>query len=138
MEQSLILQPILAHILLVTILFFMLLVRKKTAVREGNVDLSKTALNNQAWPAEVLKVSNNIANQFETPVLFYGVCIVLAVSSGATMLSVYLAWTWVALRFVHSYVHTGSNYVPHRMKLFAGSLIVILALAVQAALHLAS
>jgi len=65
------LYPVLAHIFLVLLLFILLGIRKAGAVKNKAVNLKETALNNQAWTPDVIKVSNNIANQFETPVLFY-------------------------------------------------------------------
>lgn len=128
--------PILAHILLVISMFIVLIVRKTAAVKRGEVDLSKTALNNQAWPAEVVKVSNNIANQFETPILFYVLTIMLALLDGFSVYSLVLAWIYVGLRYIHCYIHIGSNYVPYRMRIFALSMVVLLLMLIQAAMTL--
>ncbi|WP_342631573.1 MAPEG family protein [Marinobacter alkaliphilus] len=57
-------------------MFIMLGVRKARAVKTGKVNRHQAALDNRVWPEEVVKVSNNIANQFEAPVLFYVLCLV--------------------------------------------------------------
>jgi hypothetical protein len=74
----------------------------------------------------VLKVSNNIANQFEVPVLFYVLCLVLYSINAAGVVAIVLAWMFALSRFAHAYVHIGSNYVPMRLRLFlVGCLVVI-------------
>lgn len=134
MDSNLILYPILLHIILLCLLYILLAVRKSAAVKSGNVDLKVTALNNHAWPAAVLKVRNNIANNFESPVLFYGAVVATYLLGQAGNLAVTLSFAYIVLRYVHSYIHTGSNYVPHRMQVFALSLLVLLALVIQTVL----
>ncbi len=131
-----IIYPVLAHMLLVVFLYIPLIIRKSKAVKDNAVDLKETALNNQAWTPDVQKVSNNIANQFEIPILFYALCIIIALTHNVGMLNVGLAWSYVALRYVHTYVHIGSNFVPLRMRIFALSLVIILAMLIQLSVQL--
>jgi len=126
-----ILYPVLAHMFLVVFLFIPLIMRKSQAVKNKAVDLKETALNNQAWTSDVKKVSNNIANQFEIPVLFYALCMVIALTDNVGVLNTALAWGFVALRYVHTYVHIGSNFVPLRMRIFALSLVIVLVMLIQ-------
>jgi hypothetical protein len=125
--------PVLIHITLVIGLYILLVQRKVQALKNKLVDLKITALNNQAWPADVVKVSNNIANQFETPVLFYVLCTILVLLQGVDAVSLVLAWVYVVVRIVHIYIHVGSNYVPRRLKVFAVSLLVLLAMLIKIA-----
>lgn len=133
MNQMQIFIPVLLHITLVIGLYILLVQRKVRAVRNKLVDLKITALNNQAWPADVVKVSNNIANQFETPVLFYVLCTILVLLQGVDVVSLVLAWVYVVVRIVHIYIHVGSNYVPRRLKVFAVSLLVLLVMLIKIA-----
>ncbi len=80
MTNTLILWPVLVQISLTFCMFILLAVRKESAVNDGAVDRVQAALHNDAWPDEVLQVSNNIQNQFQTPVIFY----VLVVCFGST------------------------------------------------------
>jgi len=134
MESNVILYPILAHTLLVAAMYIVLAMRKAEAIKAGIVDRKAVALDNRAWPAEVLKVSNNITNNFESPVLFYGVVFTTYLLGAAGSLAVGLSIAYVVLRYIHSYIHIGSNYVPHRLRIFSLSLLVILALAAQTAM----
>jgi hypothetical protein len=133
MENQLIFVPVLAHIGLVFGIYLLLLKRKLRAASTGEVDLKATALNCKAWPDNaVLKASNNLDNQFEAPVLFYALCFVLYAVDGVNTGSLILAWLFVFSRYLHAYIHTGRNYVPHRMRVFAvgiGSLVALLGVA---------
>jgi len=129
MQASLILWPMVIQMLLTLMIFIPLTLRKKQAVREG-ADLSKTALNNSAWPEPVLKASNNLQNQFQLPVLFYGLCITFLVTNGVSYWVLGLAWVFVISRIIHSYVHITSNYVPHRMRIFILGFLVLIAMTV--------
>jgi hypothetical protein len=131
MKEISILYPVLAHIVLVLGLYILLGLRKATAVKNKSVDLKETSLNNQAWPSNVIQVSNNIANQFESPVLFYALCFITSLGGASNTLAIGLAWSYVALRYIHSYIHTGTNFVPYRLRAFALSLFTIIALLVQ-------
>lgn len=136
MKQSLIFVPILAHIGLVFCLYALLLLRKIKAHKRGEVDRKEAALNCKAWPDEVVKVSNNLDNQFEAPMLFYALCFIHFGASIVTTLTLYLAWFFVLTRFLHAAVHTGSNYVPLRMKVFAVGIVALVAMVVSACCHL--
>lgn len=138
MNSNHIFWPILAQIFLTLIMFILLGVRKAKALKAGEVNRSETALNNRVWPEYVVKISNNIANQFETPVLFYALCLVLYSINAAGMVALVLAWLFVLSRFAHAYVHIGSNYVPMRLRLFLFGCFVLIALLVNVAWKLAT
>ena len=138
MHSSHIFWPVLAQILLTLILFIVLGVRKAKAVKTGEVNRKQAALNNREWPEDVIKVSNNIANQFEFPVLFYVLCLVLYNINAVGMFAVTLAWLFTLSRFAHAYVHIGSNYVPMRFRLFLAGCLVLIAMLILVAWNLAA
>lgn len=118
--------PVLAQLLL-TFWVFVLLVRSKNrALQQGTVDLQRRALHDDAWPDDVLQVSNNIKNQFQTPVLFYVLCFMLWALNAVGTLALVLAWAYVATRLLHMYIHTGSNNVPARLRVFKIGVLVLL------------
>jgi hypothetical protein len=128
MNAELILGPLLAQMLLTVGMFGLLAARKAQAVRLKNVNLKHTALDHSAWPDEVVKVSNNIANQFETPILFYIVCLALFQLNAVSAAVLMLAWLYVATRCVHGFVHARSNRVPLRLRTFAAGLLILFVL----------
>lgn len=139
MTDNMILLPALAQILLTIVVYGALAVAKAKAVRGGLVDLDRRALHEDAWPDSVRKINNNIRNQFEVPVLFYVLTIVLWQLNETGVVAQSLAWLFVISRFVHAYIHTGSNYVPARRRVFmVGCVIVLLMTAVATRAVLAS
>ena len=138
MHSNHIFWPVLAQIFLTLVMFIMLGIKKAKAVKAGEVNRSETALNNRVWPEYVVKISNNIANQFEIPVLFYVLCLVLYSINAAGIVAIVLAWLFVLSRFAHAYVHIGSNYVPMRLRLFLFGCFVLIAMFVNTAWKLAT
>lgn len=125
--------PVLAQVFLTLALFIVLGVRKIKAVKAGEVNRQQAALNNQVWPENVVKVSNNIANQFETPVLFFVLCGVIYSLNAVGVATLLLAWVFVISRYAHAYVHIGSNYVPMRFRLFMMGCLVLIAMLILVA-----
>ncbi|MEM9304658.1 MAG: MAPEG family protein [Pseudomonadota bacterium] len=128
MKPTLLLWPLAAQILLTLLLLIPLASRKKAAVRAGEVDLERSAIDNSAWPESVLRVSNNFQNQFQIPVLFYAIILALVVLQQVSVAAVVLAWVFVASRIAHSLVHIRTNYVPHRMRIFIVGFLTLLGL----------
>lgn len=133
MHPSSIFFPVLVQILLTLFVYIRVGMVKTMAAASGDVDLKKTALHSDAWPDEVLKVTNNLRNQFESPVLFYALCFVLHAVGGVTFFSLLLAWGFVATRVAHLVVHTGSNYVPLRRRIFTIGCVLLLVMLGYAA-----
>ncbi len=134
MNQLTIFLPVLAHITLVMILYIILGIRKSKDVKNKAVDQDEIALNNHAWSEDVIKVSNNIANQFESPVLFHILCIIIFLTNTTSLFTLSLASAFVALRYVHTFIHIGTNYVPHRFLAFLLSVVVLFVLLINTGL----
>lgn len=128
MNNNVIFLPVLAHMLLVFGLYVFLGKVKSRAVKAGQVDRKKAALNAREWPEYVVKVSNNLANQFESPILFYMLSVMYYLSNNVSAVVITLMSFYVISRYVHAYVHVGSNYVPYRFKSFLVGVLTLLAL----------
>ena len=101
-----------------------------TAVSKNKVDPHYYELYQGEEPPELRVLTRHYVNLLEIPPLFYVVCII-AFSTGQTgTLPLALAWAYVALRLVHSYIHLGSNVVLNRFKVFVLSMLVLMALVV--------
>jgi len=136
MNFSNILFPVLIQISLTLVVFIVLLVRKVKAIKAGGVDRKKTALDNSAWPENVVKVSNNIANQFQTPVLFYVLCILFQITNTVTAPVLMLAWVFTISRLIHAYIHIGSNFVPARFIMFILGVLCLIAMIMFAFINI--
>lgn len=133
---DLIFVPVIAQVFLVMWLYLKLGSVKKKALAEGRVDEARRALDESAWPDEVRQVNNAIRNQFELPVLFYLACVILWALQWVSPLSLAIAVLFVATRYWHAMVHTGSNYVPKRRNAFALGFLLLLLLYLLIAFHL--
>lgn len=69
--------------------------------------------------------AENFRNLFEVPVLFYALCIALAVSGSSSPGFVAAAWAYVALRALHSLIHVTYNRVVHRFLVYVSSTLLL-------------
>ena len=76
-------------------------------------------------PRKLRILSRHLVNLLELPLLFYLGAIIAFVSgqSGSVLLT--LAWLYVLLRLVHSFIHLGPNVVLWRFRVFGLSLLVL-------------
>ncbi len=120
--------PVLVQVGLTIVVYIALGVAKSRAIKAGSVDRARVALHDDAWPESVVKINNNIRNQFEVPVLFYVVCFVLVAVNATGALVQVLAWLFVASRLAHAWIHTRSNAVPARRRAFMAGVVILLVL----------
>ena len=116
--------PMIAHVALVFCLYLLLSSRRMGAVKEGRARPDQFRENREE-PAESLVVKNAIANQFELPVLFYAVSILLYLVDADNTVTVAGGWLFVALRYAHAYVHVTSNRLRYRRPLFIAGFAVL-------------
>ena len=86
-------------------------------------------------PAVVRWKADNYNHLLEQPILFYAIGLSLALLGDSSALSVALAWSYVALRVVHSLWQALVNRIPVRFALFAMSSLVLFALVARAAMQ---
>jgi hypothetical protein len=87
--------------------------------------------------APVDSAANNLANLFEMPVLFLALVPLLILTRHAGHIEVALAWVYVALRAVHSVIHTGANVVRVRFLVYVASCAVLSAMWLGFAIDIA-
>ncbi|MCR6499309.1 MAPEG family protein [Shinella sp. CPCC 101442] len=116
--------PVIAHVALVFILYFLLSSRRMAAVKSGQAKPEQFR-ENRDEPLESVTVRNAIANQFELPVLFYAVSILLYLVDADNPVTVAGGWLFVALRYAHAYVHVTSNRLRYRRPLFIAGFAVL-------------
>jgi hypothetical protein len=131
--MSSILWPMLAHIAWVVLLYAWLTVARWQAVRRGEVDYASFEFNREEPPA-VARIRLNLANQFELPVIFYALVVLLMALGKVTLFDVVAAWVFVAGRVIHSLVQTLTDNVPLRGNVFMINFLAVMALAAHVAL----
>lgn len=93
------------------------------AKRIGAQDLA--TVRDAAARLQNTRAAENFRNLFEVPVLFYALCIALAVTGGSTRGFVTAAWAYVGLRALHSLIHVTYNRVMHRFLVYVSSTVLL-------------
>jgi hypothetical protein len=71
-----------------------------------------------APPERLVIVGRHYDNQFQLPLFFLIGCLTAMVVGRATSLTTAFAWSFVASRLAHSFVHLGSNNILSRLATF--------------------
>jgi len=118
------------------VLFWMLLTRLPAA-RKAGVDLRAARPGTRGkdldgvLPDRANWKAHNFNHLMEQPTLFYALTLILALAGGGTA-DVVLAWTYVAVRVLHSLWQSLVNTLPVRGALFGLGTLVLVAMAVRA------
>ena len=128
MNESAIFLPMLATMTLTAIVWFYMYARRIPAmVKAGKAAQTYTTPDTVVayLPEAVNYSANNFKNLFELPILFYALCLYVFVSGNSDVIYVVAAWSFFALRTMHSVVHCTKNIVIVRFYLYAAGAIVL-------------
>jgi len=104
------------------------------AIKTTDLKMKDVALDNKVYPDTVLKLGNNMQNQFETPILLYAGA-AISMSVGANWVMAGAAVAYMVTRFWHRWIHVRHNRVTKRFMVFvygiAALFVFWLALAAQ-------
>lgn len=121
--------PLLAQVTLTFIVMIIMYHKRIAEMKSKNIQpqqiesrsKSKTMLTDSASGAD------NYSNLFESPVLFYTAILLTLILMVQDNILVMLAWTYVASRYVHSFIHVTYNEVMHRFAVFIFGSFALLA-----------
>ena len=126
MSQTAILYPVFAMFLLVSLVLLRMRSQRFAAVRQREVPVEYYRAFQDATEPEPLRViARHFINLFEMPVLFYVTAVMIYVTRQTTPWLVGCAWLYVALRYVHTWIHLGRNDVIARFSAYFGSFAVL-------------
>ncbi len=128
MTIQMVLLPVFVQVALTFAMLFWMGGVRTRSVSSGETKMRDIALGQQAWPTRTQQISNNYHSQFQLPLLFYVLVIFAWITKMADLLFVVMAWIFVISRLAHTYVHTTSNHVPTRFKVFVVGVFVLLAM----------
>ena len=77
-----------------------------------------------------------LKNQFELPVVFYFLVILLYTNETITIYELMLSWAFSISRYLHAYIRLTSNYVPYRAKIFTFGYFNLIILSIDALIRL--
>jgi hypothetical protein len=129
MRGATLVYPMFAMVLLTAVVLRILFRSRVRAVREGALTPAYfRTFQGSVEPDYAAKPSRQFKNLFEAPVLFYAACLAAMATDTASLIVEVLAWAYVALRLVHTYVHLGGNRLRARVPVYFGSWVVLVAL----------
>jgi hypothetical protein len=119
--------PMAAMVVLTFGVVFAMFRARVRAVRAGEADAGyfKTYQEGRE-PHHTAQLSRQFTNLFETPVLFYVASVTAIATELASTVMLVLAWLYVGLRIAHAWVHTGSNKLGPRIRIYFASWLVLL------------
>lgn len=119
--------PVFAMILLSFLVMFILLWKNVSATKNRRVQMRFFILykNKEDVPDDLLQARDHYKNLFELPLLFYLLCILVYLTVDVTTVDLVFSWSFVAFRYIHSYIRATSNWVPRRFAFFAAGFVVL-------------
>ena len=130
--------PMLALVAVIAVVWVRMYILRVAEMRARRIGPQKLARSGPK--SELLHNTNaadNFNNLFEVPVLFFVICVAIAASGEQSTLLLILAWTFVALRAIHSAIQTTYNRVMHRFPVYVVSTLVVFAMWIVFAARLA-
>jgi hypothetical protein len=129
-------KPAFAMIALTFMVWLRLYQTRLGEMNNKRIHPQKVALSKEMNLLEDSRAADNFRNLFELPVLFYLALIVAAAFGMVSPVFLFLAWTFVALRFLHSYIHCSYNRVKDRFTAYLLSSLSLWAMWIYLAFHL--
>lgn len=131
-----VLKPAFAMIALTFIVWIRLYQTRLAEMKSKRIHPQKVALSKDMSLLDDTRAADNFRNLFELPVIFYLALVVAAITGMVTPVFLFLAWTFVALRFLHSYIHCSYNRVKDRFTAYLLGGLALWAVWIYLAFHL--
>jgi hypothetical protein len=126
MSLQAVLLPLFVEVILTFVLMVWMGALRGGDFRSGAVRPADVALREPRWPERTTQAAYSFSNQFELPVLFYVLTILVWVTRHAGYVFVILAWIFVICRVLQAYVHVTSNVYRWRSSLYAVGAVVLM------------
>jgi hypothetical protein len=125
--------PVLALVGWTFVMWVWLYATRIPAVRAARIDLVQVSRTGGELelPPEVTRVADNYNHLHEQPTLFYALALAAQVANAVDGVSLGLAWGYVALRVLHSFVQATRNVIIVRFYVFAAASLVLLLLLLR-------
>ena len=131
--------PMLALVLLTFGVLIALFRSRVRMVREGLAPVSYfRVFQGSPEPEFAAKPARHFTNLFEAPTIFYAGCLAAMVTGVTGTWVVALAWAYVAMRYLHAFIHLGGNRVRYRLRAYFVSWLCLLALWITVAVGVAT
>jgi hypothetical protein len=126
MSLQTVLLPLFVEVILTFALMLWMGALRGGDFRSGAVKPADVALREPNWPRRTMQTAYSFSNQFELPVLFYVLTILVWITRHAGYVFVVLAWIFVICRVLQAYVHVTSNTYRLRSTFYSVGAVVLL------------
>ena len=139
MSELSLVYPMLALVLLTGGVLIVLFRSRVRMVREGLAPVSYfRVFQGSPEPEFAAKPARHFTNLFEAPTLFYAGCLAAMVTGVTGTALIALAWGYVAMRYLHAWIHLGSNRVRYRLRAYFASWLFLIAMWIYVAVSVAT
>ena len=131
MNSYLILYPAFLMILLTFILYVKNRLDANKAYKSGEVEGKYFKTYDGKVPFYLETSRQTLKNQFELPVVFYFLIVLLYINETISIYELILSWAFSISRYLHAYIRLTSNYVPYRAKIFTFGYFTLIILSID-------
>lgn len=127
--EMMLLSACLAMVALVAVVGTRMLIVRVSEMKEHRIHPQSIATSTKAASRFLnVQAADNFRNLFEVPVLFYALAAIAVALGDVPTWLVVGAWSFVVLRYIHSFIQCTYNKVMHRFAVFGCSFVLIVVL----------
>jgi hypothetical protein len=132
------LTPVLALIVLSLLVWIWMYVTRIPAMQRAGIDPQNARHPGSldGLPSSARQVADNYNHLMEQPTIFYALVFYIVLAGHSDAFGIYLAWSYVGLRVVHTLIQCTVNNVTMRFSVFALSTLVLMAMAAREVVRL--
>lgn len=127
------LTPVLALIVWTLIVWVWMYATRIPAMQKAGLDpqQGRHTADLAVLPHPARSIADNYNHLMEQPTIFYAMVFYVVLAGHTDQLHIWLAWAYVALRIVHSFIQNTANIVAVRFLVFSVSTLVLAAMAIR-------
>lgn len=139
MSNEAFLMPVIALIIWSLLVWAVLYARRIPAMQKAKIAPDTAKSPNGDWksqlPLKVEAAAHNYNHLMEQPTIFYAFMFWAALTGAASQMICWLAWAYVVLRVLHSFIQISTGPVMARFSIFALSTLCLIGMVVLALLN---
>jgi len=132
------LTPVLALIVLSLLVWIWMYATRIPAMQRAGIDPQNARHPGSldGLPSSARQVADNYNHLMEQPTIFYALVFYIVLAGHSDAFGIYLAWSYVGLRVLHTLIQGTVNNVTMRFSVFALSTLVLMAMAAREVMRL--
>jgi hypothetical protein len=127
------LTPVLALIVLSLLVWIWMYATRIPAMQRAGIDPQNARHPGSldGLPSSARQVADNYNHLMEQPTIFYALVFYIVLAGHSDTFNIYLAWTYVGLRVLHTLIQCTVNNVTMRFSVFALSTLALMAMVAR-------